>query len=85
VVLPVYNLCPILLSCASRRIKKMAVKCKHCSELKGVNNTLIRNQYFLIRDFRKFVKDSIKSDADILEQLERASGSLDCLLQDLKR
>ena len=63
----------------------MAVKCKHCLELKALNDTLVRNQYFLIRDFRKFVKDSIKSDADVLEQLERASGSLDCLLQDLRK
>jgi len=62
----------------------MAVKCKHCLELKSVNDALVRKHYFLIRDFRKFVKDSIKSDATILELLETSSASLDCLLQDLR-
>lgn len=62
----------------------MAVECEMCISLKRLNNTLIRNQYFLIRDFRKFVKDSIKSDANILEQLEKSSSTLDCLIQDLR-
>jgi hypothetical protein len=59
------------------------VECQ-CEDLKRLNQTLIRNQYFLLRDFRKFVKDSIKSDADILELLEKSSSTLDCLLPDLR-
>ncbi len=53
----------------------MAVKCKTCIELKKINDEIIK-------EFRKFVTDSMKSDELILEQLEGAITTLDCLLKE---
>ena len=61
----------------------MAVKCKTCIDLKKINDELIKKQYFLIRDFRTFVKNSIKSDEDILERLVSSSAALDNLLRNM--
>ncbi len=61
----------------------MAVECKTCVELKRLNDELIKKQYFLIRDFRTFVKNSIKSDEDILERLVSSSAALDNLLRNM--